>query len=72
LNKIEISHDKIDDMRSSLFRKGFTESVVFPDLYQPPYPVTGVAHERLVMEAMRSGICMSLFQASRHASRMAS
>lgn len=32
LQKIEIAHDKIDDIRSSLFRKGFTELVVFPDL----------------------------------------
>lgn len=30
--KIEIEHDKVPDIRSSLFRKGFTESVVFPDL----------------------------------------
>lgn len=32
LSKIEIPHDKVDEIRSSLFRKGFTESVVFPDL----------------------------------------
>jgi hypothetical protein len=32
LEKIEIEHDKIGDIRLSLFRKGFTESVVFPDL----------------------------------------
>jgi hypothetical protein len=42
------------------------------DSYQPPYPVTGFAQARLVMEAMRSGICMSLFHALWHASRMAS
>jgi len=32
LTKIVISHDQIESMRASLFRKGFTESVVFPDL----------------------------------------
>lgn len=32
LEKIEIEHDKVDDLKLSLFRKGFTESVVFPDL----------------------------------------
>lgn len=32
LSKIEIGHDRIADIRSSLFRKDFTESVVFPDL----------------------------------------
>jgi hypothetical protein len=38
----------------------------------PPYPVTGFAHDRLVMEAMRSGACISLFQAMLHASRISS
>ena len=32
LTKVIISHTKIDEIRLSLFRKGFTESVVFPDL----------------------------------------
>jgi hypothetical protein len=32
LTKIVIEKDKVDDIRESLFRKGFTESVVFPDL----------------------------------------
>jgi hypothetical protein len=32
LMKIVISKDKLDEIRASLFRKGFTESVVFPDL----------------------------------------
>ncbi|TCS17539.1 FRG domain-containing protein [Caulobacter sp. BK020] len=32
LRKIEIGHEYVDDIRNSLFRKGFTESVVFPDL----------------------------------------
>jgi hypothetical protein len=32
LTKIEIPHGRIGEMRDSLFRKGFTESVVFPDL----------------------------------------
>jgi hypothetical protein len=41
-------------------------------LYQPAYPMTGLAQERWVREAMRSGICMSLFQALRHATRIAS
>jgi hypothetical protein len=41
-------------------------------LYQPSYPATGFAQVRLVSEAMRSVICISLFQASQHASRMAS
>jgi hypothetical protein len=40
--------------------------------YQPSYPATGFAQVRLVSEAMRSVICISLFQASQHASRMAS
>jgi hypothetical protein len=40
--------------------------------YQPSYPVTGFAHDRLVMEAMRSGVCISLFQAMLHASRISS
>ena len=40
--------------------------------YQPPYPATSFAHGRLVMDAMRSGICISWFQASLHASRISS
>jgi hypothetical protein len=32
LSKIVIPHAKVEEIRSSLFRKGFTESVVFPDL----------------------------------------
>jgi transposase len=40
--------------------------------YQSVYPMTCFAHERLLIEAMRSGICMSLFQASRHALIMTS
>lgn len=32
LKRIEISHDKVEEFKLSLFRKGFTESVVFPDL----------------------------------------
>lgn len=32
LTKIIISQDHVDEIRASLFRKGFTESVVFPDL----------------------------------------
>lgn len=32
LRKIEIPYTSVDAIRSSLFRKGFTESVVFPDL----------------------------------------
>ena len=40
--------------------------------HQPSYPATGFAQVRLVSEAMRSVICISLFQASQHASRMAS
>lgn len=43
-----------------------------PAHYQPSYPVTGFAHGRLVMEAMRSGVCISLFQAMLHASRISS
>ena len=41
-------------------------------LYQPPYPVTVWAQLRLVSEAIRSGIRMSLFQPSQHASMIAS
>ena len=44
----------------------------FWQLYQPSYPATGFAQVRLVSEAMRSVICISLFQASQHAWRMAS
>ncbi|RYZ79832.1 MAG: FRG domain-containing protein, partial [Proteobacteria bacterium] len=32
LTKIQIPHSNVDEIRQSLFRKGFTESVVFPDL----------------------------------------
>ncbi len=32
LKKIEIEKNIVDEIRASLFRKGFTESVVFPDL----------------------------------------
>ena len=32
LKKVVIPHAKVGEIRSSLFRKGFTESVVFPDL----------------------------------------
>jgi len=41
-------------------------------LYQPPYPLTAVAQVRLVIEAMRFGSFISLFQASQQASTMAS
>jgi thioester reductase-like protein len=41
-------------------------------LYQRPYPVSGFAQERLVSEAMRSGICINVFQAPQHVSMMAS
>jgi DNA-binding transcriptional LysR family regulator len=41
-------------------------------LYQRPYRLTVCAQERWVMEAICSGICMSLFQASQQASTMAS
>jgi hypothetical protein len=34
-------------------------------LYQRPYPMTGIAQLRRVMDAMRSGIRMSAFQDSR-------
>ena len=40
--------------------------------YQPPYPLTAVAQVRLVIEAMRFGSFISLFQASQQASTMAS
>jgi len=39
-------------------------------LYQPAYVVTAPAQSRVQMEAMRSGIAMSLFQASQQASTM--
>ena len=42
------------------------------NLYQAPYPATGFAQARLVREAIRSVICISLFQALQHASMMAS
>ena len=42
------------------------------ELYQPFYPAIGFAHDRLVRDAMRSGICISLFQAPQHVSMMAS
>lgn len=32
LQRIEIPHSHVKEIRASLFRKGFTESVVFPDL----------------------------------------
>jgi hypothetical protein len=32
MSKIIIGHDFVEEIRESLFRKGFTESVVFPDL----------------------------------------
>ena len=40
-------------------------------LYQAPHPVTAFAQARRVMEARRSGVFISLFQASQHASTMA-
>jgi len=40
-------------------------------LYQPPYPVTALAQVRCVMEARRSGVFISLFQAAQQASTMA-
>jgi hypothetical protein len=49
--------------------------VGLPTHYQAPYPMTGLAylaHGRRVIEAMRPGICMNLFQASRQALRMSS
>jgi hypothetical protein len=41
-------------------------------LYQVPYPITVIAQARLVSEAMRLGIRISLFQPSQHAAMMAS
>jgi len=32
LKKLIVPREKVTEMRGSLFRKGFTESVVFPDL----------------------------------------
>lgn len=40
-------------------------------LYQPPYPVTVLAQVRCVIEARRSGVFISLFQAAQQASTMA-
>jgi hypothetical protein len=48
------------------------QSLISLVLYQPSYPAIGFAHDRLVRDAMRSGICISLFQAPQHASMMAS
>jgi len=42
-----------------------------PILYQPPHPVTCPAQARLVMDVMRSGNCMKVFQACWQASRIA-
>ena len=41
------------------------------DLYQRPQAVTGLAHSRRVMEAMRSGMAMSVFQAWQQVSTIA-
>ena len=41
-------------------------------LYQPAYVVTALAHSRAPIEAMRSGMAMSLFHASQQASTMSS
>ena len=40
-------------------------------LYQRPQAVTGLAHSRRVMEAMRSGMAMSVFQAWQQVSTIA-
>jgi len=40
--------------------------------YQMPYPLTALAQVRRVMEARRSGVLISLFQASQQAPTMAS
>jgi len=40
-------------------------------LYQTPYPVTALAQVRCVIEARRSGVFISLFQAAQQASTMA-
>jgi hypothetical protein len=40
--------------------------------YQRAYPITAIAQARLVREAMRPGIRISLFQASQQAAMMAS
>jgi hypothetical protein len=63
--------DKFGKLRRSFVRGGFGGVPILATLYQPAYPMTGLAQERWVREAMRSGICMSLFQASRHAARIA-
>jgi hypothetical protein len=41
-------------------------------LYQPAYPMTGLAQGRLVRKAMQSGASISLFQALKHAWRIVS
>jgi hypothetical protein len=43
-----------------------------PAHYQPAYVVTSLAQSRLQIEAMRSGMAMSLFQASQQASTISS
>jgi hypothetical protein len=47
-------------------------SIIRDALYQRPYRLTACAQERWVIEAICSGICMSLFQASQQGSTMAS
>jgi tetratricopeptide (TPR) repeat protein len=43
-----------------------------PNLYQRPQAATGLAHSRRVMEAIRSGMAMSAFQAWQQVSTIAS
>jgi len=55
----------IDALRPLLARHGVTL------LYQTPYLLTALAQVRRVMEARRSGVLISLFQASQQAFTMA-
>ena len=61
--------DAVLDARCHLYFAGRVTFQTCADmpLYQPAYPLTGLAQDLWVREAMRSGMCMSLFQASRHA-----
>ena len=60
------------DLGGDVTGNGISKLVFTILSYQRAYPRIGFAQARRVMEAMRSGICMNLFQASRQASRMSS
>jgi len=66
---------KLDDLSKSVVTLDQDSTLIsvieMSQSYQTAYRLTGIcAQDRVAMEAIRSGICISMFQASRQAWRI--